>query len=379
MTTALTYTPGRRLHRWALLTGAVTFAQLALGAVVTSFHVGMADRVWPTLPWHLFLISWQEPSAGYLIEHTHRLTGHLVGLCAIVLAVGAWVGEPRLWLRGLGLAAVLALVVSLAACFAFLDRTEQALTVTEGRLCLLCLGVCLAAVLGLFAVALALRDPGLWVRWLGTLVLAGVIVQGLLGGFRVKLNALAGPNLALVHGCFAQVVFALLVGMAAVTARRPALRAPAAAPLRRWAALAVGLVLVQIVLGALVRHTHSPLWGRGHLLAAFAVVAAVVLLVRLVFENRGKDGQTAGFAVLLAALVAVQLLLGVEAWMVKFSSGELPELVQVTVPRALTRTAHVLAGSAILATAVTLAVRVRRRPAVAVGVAPAAAPLGGAA
>jgi heme A synthase len=375
----MTPTPGRWLHRWALVTVAVTGVQLALGAVVTSFHVGMADRVWPTLPWHLFLISWQEPSAGYLIEHTHRLTGHLVGLCAIVLAVWPWIGEPRWWLRGLGLTAVLAMVASLAACFAFLDRTEQALTATEGRLCLLCLGICLTAVLGLLAVALRLRDPGLGVRWLGTLVLAGVIVQGLLGGFRVKLNALAGTDLALVHGCFAQVVFALLVGMAAVTAPRPAVPLPGAATLRRWAVLTVGLVFGQIVLGALVRHTHSPLWGRGHLLAAFAVVAAVAVLLRLVFEDRGRYGQMAGLAALLAALVVVQLLLGVEAWMVKFSSGELPELMQVTIPGALVRTAHVLVGSGILAAAVAVAVRAQRRATVTVGVTPALTPLEGAA
>jgi heme A synthase len=379
MTSAMTPTAGRWLHRWALLTVGVTVVQLALGAVVTSFRVGMADRVWPTLPWHLLLISWQEPSAGYLIEHTHRLTGHVVGLCAIVLAVWPWIGEPRGWLRGLGLTAIVAMVVSLAACFGFIDRNEQALTATEGRLCLLCLGICLTAVLGLLAVALRLRDRPLWVRWLGTLVLAGVIAQGLLGGFRVKLNALAGTDLALVHGCFAQVVFALLVGMAAVTARRPAVPVPAAAGLRRWSALTAGVVLVQIVLGALVRHTHSSVWGRGHLLAAFAVVAAVVVLVRLVLENRSKYGQTAGLAVLLAALVTVQLLLGVEAWMVKFSSGELPEMVQVTVPRALIRTAHVLVGSGILAAAVALVVRVRRRAAVAVGVTPAVTRLGGAA
>jgi heme A synthase len=379
MTPSAPCTSGRWLHRWALLAVAVTLVQLALGALVTSFRVGMADPVWPTLPWHLLLISWQEPSAGYLIEHTHRLAGHLVGLCALVLAVWAWLGEPRLWLLGLGLLSVLAMVVSLALCFAFIDRSAQALAVPEGRLCLVCLGLCLASVLGLLIIALRLRSPGTWIRWLATLTLAGVIVQGLLGGFRVKLNALAGTDLAIVHGSFAQVVFALLVAVVAATAPAPPALVVAGTALGRWAALVVGLAFVQAVLGALVRHTHSAAWGRGHLLVAFAVVAAVAVLVRLLLENRGKQGQTTGLAVLLTALVAVQLLLGVEAWMAKFSSGQLPELVQVTMPRALVRTAHVLVGVGILATAVTVVVRVYRRATAAGVTVPRPTPLEGAA
>ena len=41
----------------------------------------MADPVWPTYPWHLLLISWDEPSPGFIIEHTHRLVGYVAG-CA---------------------------------------------------------------------------------------------------------------------------------------------------------------------------------------------------------------------------------------------------------------------------------------------------------
>src|SRR3954464_6791007 len=125
----------RWLHRWAVLTVCATFCLLLLGAVVTTFRVGMADPVWPTYPWHLLLISYDEPSAGFLIEHTHRLAGYLVGCCVIVLAVWLTVSSRRGWLTGLGWAA------------------------------LLC-----------------------------------VIAQGLLGGFRVRLNVLFGTALAAVHG-----------------------------------------------------------------------------------------------------------------------------------------------------------------------------------
>jgi cytochrome c oxidase assembly protein subunit 15 len=356
-------TSGLWLHRWALLTAAVTFGMLALGGVVTSFRVGMADPVWPTLPWHLLLISWQEPSAGFLIEHTHRLAGHVVGLCVVVLAVWLWLREPRLDLRVAGIAAVLAMVGMLALCFGQLDRTNRAFTGEELELVAACLLTCLASVGALLIVAVRRREVGGWVRWLGTAALAGVIGQGLLGGFRVKLNALAGTDLAIVHGCFAQVIFALLVGLAAATAPgwvvAYAAPTPAARSLRRWSLLLVGIVLAQLVLGALVRHAHSPGWGRLHLLTAFAVVAVVsVLAVRFL---DGKQRPAARTVAVLAALVVVELLLGVEAWMIQFGSGTLPELVPVTVSTALVRTAHVLAGAGILAAAVVLAVQARRR------------------
>src|SRR6266702_4627737 len=97
--------PPRWLHRWAVLTACATFILLLLGAVVTTFRVGMADPIWPTYPWHLLLVSWEEPRPGFLIEHTHRLAGYMVGCCVIALVAGLIVVEPRRWVRWLGFAA----------------------------------------------------------------------------------------------------------------------------------------------------------------------------------------------------------------------------------------------------------------------------------
>src|SRR3954468_15791820 len=80
----------RWLYRGAIATLALLFALLALGAVVTSFRVGMADPVWPTRPWHLLLISWDEPQPGFLIEHTHRLAGFVVGGAVSILTLLLW-------------------------------------------------------------------------------------------------------------------------------------------------------------------------------------------------------------------------------------------------------------------------------------------------
>jgi heme A synthase len=190
-----------------------------------------------------------------------------------------------------------------------------------------------------------------------------VILQGLLGGFRVFWNAEMGLELKIVHGFTAQVFFAFVVGLALLIHRegRSTTETFRPAPwLRRWSLLTAGIVCVQVGLGVLLRHTLHPVWQRGHLLAAFAVVTAVAGLVKLVYEDAVRDRGTTRVVLLLAALVGVQLLLGVEAWMVKFSSGELPELVQVTVPQALVRTGHVLVGSCVLATATMAALRLTR-------------------
>jgi cytochrome c oxidase assembly protein subunit 15 len=288
----------RWLHGWAVLTVVATAVLLALGAVVTTFRVGMADPVWPTAPWYLFFISWREPSAGFLIEHSHRLAGYVVGCCAIVLAAGLFVSA---------------------------------------------------------------RCRGL--PWLGLAALLGVTAQGLLGGFRVKLNALAGTDLAAVHGCFAQVVFSLLVSLALLTSGR----VPAAAlgpaeggRLRRLALLVTALAFLQLVWGALVRHTSGPLAQRAHLLTAFAVVAAAAWLARAALAS-GAGRRVLGPALaVLGALLAAQLFLGVEAWMNKFAGVALPELQPVTASQAVIRTGHVLVGSWVLASAVVLALLAHR-------------------
>jgi heme A synthase len=270
-----------------------TVGLLALGAVVTTFRVGMADPIWPTAPWALLLIDWQEPSPGFLIEHAHRLAGYLVGCCSIVLMVGLLLQGRTNVLRGLGVAALLA-----------------------------------------------------------------VIVQGLLGGFRVRLHALMGVPFSVVHGCFAQVVFSLLVVIALATAGRTLALPTALAPrLRRLTLLLTAVVLAQLVWGALVRHTGTPLAQRMHLLTAFLVVAVSAWLGRAVWEQEAARRVLGWPLGVLAILLTLQVMLGIEAWLGRFVNVLLPDLQPVTMPQAAVRVAHVLLGSWILATAVVLAVR----------------------
>src|SRR5436305_14962754 len=84
--TVLLYPPW--LRGWCALTAAATFSLIAIGTLVTTFQVGMADKLWPTTPWHL-LFSNEASSAsfGYYVEHSHRIAGYLAGLCILVQTI----------------------------------------------------------------------------------------------------------------------------------------------------------------------------------------------------------------------------------------------------------------------------------------------------
>ena len=145
----------------------------------------------------------------------------------------------------------------------------------------------LGYLVGFLGIALAVgcifgvRRP--WLRWLGLLPLAMISFQGVLGRYRVDFNALHGREFAMVHGMFAQLVLAVLVGAAVLTSRRWATEpAEEASPaLKRWSIVTALLVFGQLLLGGMVRHQDSWLGPRGHLLGAFVVVGAVVWLLKL--------------------------------------------------------------------------------------------------
>src|SRR5579862_2545285 len=152
------------------------------------------------------------------------------------------------------------------------------------------------------------QEPRRWVCWLSVVALPAVCVQGLLGIFRVELNALLGKTLALVHGCFAQLVFALLAALVVVTSRRWQNATPLAEPekpgLKRWVILTAVLIYGQLILGSLVRHMDFAFGARAHLLGAFVVIAAVLHLGKLVLASprRAFVGRSVVILVILTGV-----------------------------------------------------------------------------
>lgn len=355
----------RWLHVCAVLTVAATLLLLAIGQMVTSFGAGMADRVWPTEPWYLF--SNPKYEFSYLIEHSHRIAGFTIGGLVSILALGlAWT-EPRRAARWVGVVGIVLLLVGFGEFHRGL-MAQRDVPTPEVRMPVAAIGVTLAGLL----VALAVPSTGLFsgvagsgLRLLGVAALCGVMIQGLLGGFRVMLNALVGTDLAAIHGVFAQVVFGLLVTLAILTARPPATRVPESQGrlVRRWAVILVALLFVQVIWGAMVRHDPSPLTQRLHLLTAFLALAWAVWVLMVLFALPAARARVGLLCGLLVSLLAIQIYLGVEAWMVRFAQYTLPELVVITPLGAATRTAHALVGTALLATAVAVTVQLGRRAA----------------
>src|SRR5262249_20355416 len=135
------------------------------------------------------------------------------------------------------------------------------------------------------------------------------------------------------------------------------------ARLRRWSLAALSLVCLQVVFGVLLRHTYHPLWQRAHLLTAFAATAAEVWLIKTTFDTRAGGRTLRVQAEPLGGVLALQIMLGVEAWMTQLASGTLPELLPLTVQRVAVRTAHVLGGSLVFALTVVIALLARQQPA----------------
>ena len=201
----------------------------------------------------------------------------------------------------------------------------------------------LGMLVGFLTVVLAIwihyRERRAWVRRLVWLALALVIVQGLLGGLRVRLDSL---DTAMVHGIFGQVVFctmmAVVVGLSRWWRELPQeLDAPAARSWRRmrlWGLVLCGGIFVQLVVGAMMRHRGAGLaipyfphaqsngswlptswnWATQIHFAhrILAVLVCLMLLAWVVSVFRASGATTAIRKLALAAfvLVFVQISLG---------------------------------------------------------------------
>jgi heme a synthase len=365
----------RWLHVWAIVSVVATALLLIVGGFVTTFRVGMADPVWPTEPWYLFGISWSEPSAGFLIEHTHRLLGFLVGGVASILAIGIWWFEPKGKWKWSGLAGLICLLATFGEFHRALMKQADSPRVVWPISIIIAMLAALSLLLSLTAASYRRGENGAGLRLLVLIALVAVMIQGLLGGLRVRLNALAGTDLAAVHGSFAQIVFALLIAVVVLSApvkREPPI-SPDVARKLRWQTLCLLLfTYAQIVWGAWIRHFPGALSNRLHLLFAFVVVAFATLTIKQALIDPASRERFKVASRFLMGLISIQVLLGIEAWLGKFLTGTLPELETITAGKALIRTAHAHIGTWVLGLAVIFYLIARRNTAEADGHTPSA-------
>jgi cytochrome c oxidase assembly protein subunit 15 len=282
-----------------------TFLLLGVGGLVTSYEAGLAVVDWPnSYGYNMFLYPLSRMTGGVYYEHAHRLFGALVGLTTLVLAI-------------------------------VLQRNDD-------------------------------RRP---VKALGWIALGMVIVQGVLGGLRVTgsftLSTAAedmAPSIALavVHGVFGQLFFATLVGIGVMTTRTWRTPGPmeihdTAGTDRKLGIALVGLLVIQLVLGALLRHLASMLTV--HITLACLVGPLAIGLGARVWGLNPERPLLRRLGLGLIVVTALQLLLGIAAFV---ATGFQPEGAPPAAWAAIVATLHQWCGAAVLGMAVATTLWVHR-------------------
>jgi heme a synthase len=281
-------------HSLPILVACATFFLIIAGALVTSHDAGLATSDWPLSNGQVFPLM-----VGNLFwEHGHRMVATTVGLLTIVLTIYLLRKEKRRWVRRLALFAVLA-----------------------------------------------------------------VIAQGLLGGLTVKLMLPLAVSAA--HATLAQLFFCTTVSLAVITApswhRNHATIAEQGSVPARYLCLAVAAtIFLQLIIGATLR--HSATWDKplptelllAHLGGALAVTLLLAITAFTIFRRHANQIFLTRPAAIALALLGIQLLLGLAAYVTRQASPHDPQPLN---PMVAITVAHVACGALVFATTIILALR----------------------
>ena len=231
------------LHRFAVLTAAATLFLIWMGGLVTSHGVGMAVPDWPTTyGYNMFFFPFSQWVGGVFYEHSHRLIASAVGLLTSILAIWVWLRQPPGSPRRIVLGGIIATLGLMGV------RTQTMF---------IALALVAVAVV-IFALLQAKADPHP-LRWIILTTFALVLIQGVLGGLRVTQLK---DEIGIFHGTLAQIFFALICAVAIVTSARWAkskIGVYDGGPLRYLYLLATGMIFLQLIIGATMRHQHAGL------------------------------------------------------------------------------------------------------------------------
>lgn len=285
-----------------------TILLLKAGGFTTSIHAGMVFLDWPLSHGSVNPEGWLQ-DRDMMAEHSHRLLGAKVGLLVMVIFGWLLYREDRRWLRWLGAAALILVIVQ-----------------------------------GLVGGARVVFD---------------------------QLNTQADHNLVaqtfrVIHACLAQIFFCVLATIAIAVSRpwierQAGLRAPVDLTTRIWGIATCVALFLQLLIGALVRHNYAALaiptfpWSSSmntilplawsfpvtvHFMHRVgAIVVSVILLTfawRLWRSNATGKGYKLG-SIALVTTLAFQIFLGA--------------LTVLTLKNEYVATLHMLIGAFMLASA----------------------------
>ena len=251
----------RGLHRFAVVVACATLCLIVAGGLVTSTESGLSVPDWPLSYGKLM----PPMVGGIFYEHGHRMVATTVGILTVILAVWLARKEPRRWVRGLGWAALGAVVAQgVLGGMTVIFLLPTAVSVAHA---------CLAQTFFCIVVTLAVVTSPRWrdgrpatltsASRVGAWTVAAVFVQLLIGAvMRHDKAGLAIPDFPLAFGRvippiasfavgihFAHRVWALVVAGLVAGCAAAGLRSKRPGLARTGIALA-GIVLVQIALGA---------------------------------------------------------------------------------------------------------------------------------
>lgn len=212
-------------------------------------------------------------------------------------------------------------------------------------------------------------EPRAWVRRLAFVALGAVICQGILGGLTV-LYYLPTP-ISVAHACLAQAFFCLTIILAVVLS--PSWQAPVSEPRPstspRFPVVAAGVIYLQLILGAVMRHTRAglaipdfplalgqvipPFDAPGvaihfaHRVGALVVTAVLLSLAWTLSRDPTARGRLRTLGLAAAGGVALQVSLGAATVL----TGKAPIVTSL----------HVATGAALLGLLVLTSLEARRR------------------
>lgn len=311
MSRTATYKPA--LAWFAALGSAWVFVLVALGALTTTIGAGMAFPDWPLSNGSVNPPGWLTELDKFA-EHSHRLSGAVMGLVTLVLAVWLHLREERAWLRRLGWWALGIVVfqgliggkrvlLDSIAVPGFDMTLGQMLRLPHGMLAQVYVCVLFAIVAGLSRpwIAGALGTAGPRVRTLGWICVALLFVQlGVAVTMRHNYAGMAIPTFPFstpdgsllplywdyrVALQFAHRVMAALIGVGVAAYSHCLWREKSLHPVvRAGSFLLMALVALQIFLGAKIIWTgRSVTMTTGHVVVGALTLAttfAVVFLSR---------------------------------------------------------------------------------------------------
>ena len=335
-----------------------------MGGLVTTKGAGMSVPDWPnSYGYNMFLFPPSRWLGGIFYEHTHRLLGTLSGFLAIGLTLLAWgpgrsKQSRRRWIGWMSVLTFVGFAAS-AILFKVMEPEDSSGTLLKTLLPHFGVGFVSMAAVTIAGLFCKVREGRRWVRWLVIGELTAVCAQGVLGGMRVDL---VNVELAIVHGCFAQLFLCLSAFTALATSRwwiKTLDRSRLAEAHRgRVAMMLAGVcsvvIFCQLVIGAIMRHSgaglaipdlplafgkllppmnatqlaaanemrswryHLPpvslaqVWMHfAHRFGALVVTAAVAVFAIYVFQKIPRGRAIRKVAGILAVLVVVQVTLGV--------------------------------------------------------------------